>query len=139
MILVAGATSAPGRLVVDAFLRKGHAVRVLVRGKRAASEFAARGVEIARGDVRDAEKVAAACEGAATVVSLIGRHFAATREGLWAVDAEGNAALVTAARGAGVKRFVLLSALFAERELGPVLLTAKRHAEAALVASKLAY
>src|SRR4029079_10895060 len=39
----------------------------------------------------------------------------------------------------GVSRFVLLSALFADREYPPVLLAAKRQAERALVASKMAY
>ena len=139
MILLAGATSSPGRLVAEALLRKRLPVRVLVRGEADATAFAARGADVVRGDVRDADVVAAACRGVTTAVSMIGRHFAETAEGLWAVDAEGNEALVEAARAAGVARFVLLSALFAPRDLGPVLLAAKRQAERALVASGMAY
>src|SRR4051812_36491350 len=139
MILLAGATSSPGRLVADALIGKGHAVRVLVRGQADAAAFAARGAEVVRGDVRDAAVLATACKGVATVVSMIGRHFAETAEGLWAVDAEGNEALVAAASAAGVGRFVLLSALFADRDYPPVLLAAKRQAETALIASGMAY
>jgi uncharacterized protein YbjT (DUF2867 family) len=84
MILLAGATSSPGRLVADALLGTAHAVRVLVRSEADASAFGARGAEVVRGDVRDPEILAAACRGATTVVSMIGRHFAETREGLWA-------------------------------------------------------
>jgi uncharacterized protein YbjT (DUF2867 family) len=139
MILLAGATSSPGRLVAETLLGAGHAVRVLVRSETDATAFAARGAEVVRGDVRDPEIVAAACRGATTVVSMIGRHFAATAEGLWAIDAEANEALVAAARAAGVGRFVLLSALFADRDYPPVLLAAKRKAESAVIASTMAY
>src|SRR5690349_3899542 len=122
LILIAGATSSPGRRVVDALLAKGLAVRVLVRGETDAKAFGARGADVVRGDVRDPVTVAAACRGATTVISMIGRHFAETRAGLWAIDAEGNEALVEGARTAGVRRFVLLSALFADRDYPPVLL-----------------
>jgi uncharacterized protein YbjT (DUF2867 family) len=139
MFLLAGATSSPGRHVADRLLEKGHAVRVLVRGEADAARFAAKGVDVVRGDVRDSKVVARACRGVSTVISMIGRHFAETREGLWAVDAVGNEALIAAARDAGVGRFVLLSALFADRDYPPVLLAAKRHAETALAASKMPY
>ena len=137
LILVAGATSAPGRLVVDALIAKGHRVRVLVRSDSAAKELAERSAEVARGDIRDRQSIETACLGVDTVVSLIGRHFAETREGLWAIDAIGNETLIQVARTRGVRRFVLLSALFADRDYPPVLLAAKREAEAALVASGL--
>jgi uncharacterized protein YbjT (DUF2867 family) len=139
MILLTGATSSPGRLVLDALLGGGHSVRVLVRGESAASAFAARGAQVVRGDVRDPAIVEEACRGVATVISLIGRHFAETAEGLWAIDAEANEALIEAARAAGARRFVLLSALFADRDYPPVLLAAKRRAERAVIASGLAY
>jgi uncharacterized protein YbjT (DUF2867 family) len=139
LILIAGATSSPGRRVLDSLLARGQKVRVLVRSEADAKAFATRGADVVRGDVRDPEKVAAACRGVTTVISMIGRHFAETRAGLWAVDAEGNEALVEGARAAGVRRFVLLSALFADRDYPPVLLAAKRRAEGAVIASKMAY
>jgi NADH dehydrogenase len=137
MFLLAGATSSPGRLATQALLAKGQRVRVLVRSEKDETAFAELGAEVVRGDIRDAASVATACRGASTVISMIGRHFAETREGLWAIDAVGNEALIAAAKAAGVRRFVLLSALFADRDYPPVLLGAKRRAEEALVASKL--
>jgi nucleoside-diphosphate-sugar epimerase len=115
MILLAGATSSPGRRVLDSLLSGGHAVRVLVRGERDARELAERGAEVLRGDVRDRAIVETACRGAEIVISLLGRHFAETQEGLWAIDAEANRALVVQARAAGVRRFVLLLVALARR------------------------
>jgi uncharacterized protein YbjT (DUF2867 family) len=139
MILLAGATSSPGRLVAESLLKRGHPLRVLVRSEADATAFAARGADVVRGDVRDPDVLAAACKNASTVVSMIGRHFAETAAGLWAIDAEANETLVSAAQAAKVGRFVLLSALFADRDYPPVLLGAKRKAEAAVIASTMTY
>ena len=139
MFLIAGArssfaTSWPGPLLARKLL-----VRVLVRSDAQVKQFEALGAESVRGDIGDEAALARACTGATTVISLVGRHFADTRDRLWAVDAIGNAALVHAAAAADVKRFVLLSALWADRDYPPVLLAAKRHAETALLETKMAY
>jgi uncharacterized protein YbjT (DUF2867 family) len=139
MILVAGASSAPGQLVTSALLAKKLDVRVLVRSDKQVAEFEARGAAPVKGEIGDDAALARACAGASIVISLVGRHFADSRERLWAVDALGNAALVRAAAAAGVKRFVLLSALWADRDLPPVLLAAKRHAERALMETDMTY
>jgi uncharacterized protein YbjT (DUF2867 family) len=139
IFLVAGATSTTGRQIVGSLLARGRAVRALVRREADGADFAARGATVALGDVRDPAAVRRACDGVETVVSLVGRHFARTQEGLWEVDAAGNEGLVRAAVAAGAKRFVLLSALWADRDLPPFLFRAKRHAEQALIASGLRY
>lgn len=139
MIVVAGASSNTGKRVVGELLRQGRDVRVMVRSASDERFFASRGASVVRGDVRDPEAVGRACAGAITVVSLVGRHFARTEEGLWDVDARGNEKLIAAARAAGARRFVLLSALWSERPLPPVLFRAKRRAEEALVGSGLGY
>ena len=139
MFLIAGASSAVGREVVEKLVSRQAPVRVLVRGDADAERYRALGVEVAQGDVRDAQAVAAACRGARTVISLVGRHFARTETGLWEVDAEGNCNLIRAAAEAGADRFVLLSVLWADRDLPPVIFRAKRQAEDALLASGLAY
>src|SRR5262245_41616787 len=118
-ILVVGATSAVGREVVGRLRASGRAVRVLVRGEEAADEFRNADVDVARGDVRDESALRAACEGADTVVSLFGRHFAETEQQIWDVDARGNELLADAARAASVKHFVLLSILWSDRDVGP--------------------
>jgi uncharacterized protein YbjT (DUF2867 family) len=136
VILVAGATSQVGRAVVGRLAGE-HEVRVLVRRPEDAAGFRALGCEAVEGDVRDAEVVRRACEGADAVVSLIGRHFARTERGFWEVDYEGNVTLIDAARAAGAGRFVLLSALWSDRELAPVIFRVKRRTEDHLLASGL--
>ena len=111
----------------------------MVRGEADGRSFAAKGTSVVIGDVRDPAALARACEGVDTVVSLVGRHFARTEAGLWEVDARGNESLIAAAKAAGARRFVLLSALWSERDLPPVLFRAKRHAETALIESGLRY
>ncbi len=137
MILVAGATSQVGRAVVDRLLAEDRDLRVLVRSAEDAAHFKGLGCDAVEGDIRDPAAVRRACEGAETVVSLIGRHFARTERGFWEVDHEGNVALVDAAERAGVGRFVLLSALWSDRDPGPVIFRVKRRAEDHLLASGL--
>ena len=138
-LLVVGATSAVGRDVVRRLLASGRTVRVLVRTDKAALEFRSAGAETVIGDVRDAEPLRQACEGVDTVLSLFGRHFAETEQQFWDVDARGNELLADAARAASVGHFVLLSILWSDRDLPPVILRVKRRAEEAVVASGIPY
>ena len=75
-----------------------------------AKRLAAWGVEFATGDVTDPASLRAACEGVSTVVHLVaiirGRPADFER-----VMAEGTRNVVAAAQDAGVRRFVLASAL----------------------------
>jgi uncharacterized protein YbjT (DUF2867 family) len=139
VILVAGATSQIGRAVVGRLLAAKLDVRALVRRAEDAEAFRELGCDVARGDVRDPEAVRRACEGTETVVSSIGRHFARTERGFWEVDYEGNVKLIDAAKRAGVRRFVLLSALWSDRDPGPVIFRVKRRTEDHLLASGLDY
>jgi uncharacterized protein YbjT (DUF2867 family) len=139
MYLVAGASSAVGRVLVAKLLRTQFPVRVLVRKDADAAHFAQLGAAVVQGDVRDAAVVGRAARGVTTLVSLIGRHFARTEAGLWDVETQGTAALIRAAQEAQVGHFVMLSALWADREPGPVLFRAKRRAEEMLIQSGLRY
>ena len=139
MILVAGATSQIGGSVVEGLLAAKLDVRVLVRRAEDAEAFRELGCDVAQGDVRDPKAVRRACEGTEAVVSLIGRHFARTERGFWNVDYEGNVKLIDAAKRAGVRRFVLLSALWSDRDPGPVIFRVKRKTEDYLLASGLDY
>lgn len=134
-----GATSRVGRDTTAELLRRGARVRVMVRKDSDAGEFEKMGAEAARGDVRDAAALRSACEGVDTVISLFGRHFSATEAMLWEIDAGGNEALVRAARDCGVRRYLLLSVLGADRDLKPVVFRVKRRAEEAVVSSGLSY
>jgi uncharacterized protein YbjT (DUF2867 family) len=112
-VLVAGGTGFIGSHIVRQLLEKGHRVAVLTRDPGRSSLPA--GVEARRGDVRNAaESLVEAMDGVDAVVSAVqfpNHPVENPRRGhtYMAIDGEGTARLVAAARMAGVKRFIYLS------------------------------
>ena len=109
-ILVTGGTGFIGPHVVHALRARDKRVRVLVRNPVRATRLAAWGAELAVGDVTDPASVHAACEGVDTVVHLVA-IIKGKPEDFERVMAEGTRNVVAAAQEAGVRRFVLASAL----------------------------
>jgi uncharacterized protein YbjT (DUF2867 family) len=107
MILVTGATGTVGSEVVEQLLAAGHPVRVLTRHPEKAARYASH-VEIAQGDLANPESLTAAFAGVDKVFLL------ATGPDL--AKLEGHA--VEAAKNAGVKHIVKLSAAGAELDPG---------------------
>jgi NADH dehydrogenase len=109
-VLVTGGTGFIGPHVVHALRAKDAPVRALVRNPARATRLAAWGVELAPGDVTDPASLRVACEGVDAVVHLVAiiRGKPADFE---RVMSEGTRNVVAAAREAGVRRFVLASAL----------------------------
>jgi uncharacterized protein YbjT (DUF2867 family) len=109
-VLVTGATGFIGPHVAHALRARDVPVRALVRDLRSGSRLAAWGVELVLGDVTDPASLRAAAAGADSVV-----HLVAIIKGEPAqfdrIMAQGTRDLVTAAAEAGVRRFVLASAL----------------------------
>jgi len=109
-VLVTGGTGFIGPHVVHALRARETRVRALVRDPARATRLAAWGVELATGDVTDPASLRAACQGVDAVVHLVaiirGRPADFER-----VMADGTRNVVTAAQEAGVRRFVLASAL----------------------------
>jgi NADH dehydrogenase len=110
MILVTGATGFVGGHVVHALRADDRPVRVLVRDRRKAERLQAWGCEVAEGDVTRPETLAAAIEGCDTVVHLVAIRQGRAEE-FQRVMVDGTRNLLTAAREAGVRRFVHMSAL----------------------------
>src|SRR5262245_5188236 len=71
MFVVAGVTGNTGSVVADALLRAGASVRVVLRDKQRAAEWAARGAEPAIADLTDVAALAAALRGAAAAYLLV--------------------------------------------------------------------
>ena len=109
-ILVVGATGALGRPVVAQLLARGVAVRALVRSPDQAAGLAAQGVDLVAGDLVDHASLQAACAGVDRVLAAAHGLLGRGRHRSEAVDDAGHRALIEAARGAGIKRFVYTSA-----------------------------
>ncbi len=112
MNLVTGATGLLGSHIVEQLVRRGMAVRSLVRASTDRSWLETQGVEIVAGDVTDRGSLDRACQGVSCV------FHAAARVGDWGpwdefvrVTIDGTRNLIGAAEAAGVKRFIHVSSI----------------------------
>ena len=139
-VLVLGATGTIGRATVRALLRHGHDVVCFVRpgaGDRAAL-FP--GAALRTGDVTDAPSLArdAFCgEHFDVLVSCLASRTGAPADA-WAIDHRAHALALQAARAAGVRHMVLLSAICVQKPL-LAFQRAKLAFEQELIASGLRY
>jgi uncharacterized protein YbjT (DUF2867 family) len=115
VILVTGATGFVGGHVVHALRADERPVRALIRDRRKAERLQAWGCEVAEGDVTRPETLAAAMAGCDTVVHLVAIRQGRAEE-FQRVMVDGTRNLLTAAREAGVRRFVHMSALGVSEE-----------------------
>jgi uncharacterized protein YbjT (DUF2867 family) len=109
-VLVTGATGFIGPHVAHALRAREQPVRALVRDPARATRLAAWGVELASGDVTDPASLRVACEGVDCVVHLVA-IIKGSPQDFERVMSQGTRDLVAAAQDAGVRRFVLASAL----------------------------
>ncbi|CAB3771369.1 NAD-dependent epimerase/dehydratase family protein [Paraburkholderia humisilvae] len=108
-ILVTGATGKVGSRLVKRLAQRGDRVRALIRDPMRATQFKADGIELADGDLLDADSLAAAVLSTDVVVHCAAFFRGATSEQAHNVNYVGTQRLATAARAAGVKRFIFLS------------------------------
>jgi uncharacterized protein YbjT (DUF2867 family) len=110
-VLVTGGTGFVGPKVVHALRAEERPVRVLARNPDKQERFKAWGCEVVHGDMTDAESLRRAAEGTEAVVHLVALAPFADPETTRRVMEQGTRDLVAAAKEAGVRRFVLMSAL----------------------------
>ena len=134
MILVSGGTGLLGRRVVRRLTERSLSVRVLTRDPDSAADLASDGVEIVRGDLRDARSVASAVDGATTVVAAAHGFIGPRGISPATVDRDGNSRLIDAARAAGAA-VVLMSVVGASPDNPMELFRMKYAAEQHLLAS----
>ena len=118
LIAVTGATGFVGRHISAVLARRGHTIRALVRNPSRARTLETFGVELVPGDLADAAALSTLTHGAHAVVHLVGIIVETGRATFHAVHVEGTRRLLEAARGAGVGRFVHMSAVGARDEAG---------------------
>jgi NADH dehydrogenase len=109
-VLVTGGTGFVGPHVLHALRARDLPVRALVRKSARTSQLSAWGIELAVGDVTDPASLRAACAGVDAVVHLVA-IIKGRPEDFDRVMTEGTRNVVVAAQQAGVRRFVLASAL----------------------------
>ncbi len=115
MILVSGGTGFVGGHVVHELRGRDLPVRCLVRDPRKATKLAGWGCELAEGDVTDAGSLRRAVAGVDTIVHLVAIRQG-PRENFQRIMVDGTRDLLSAARDAGVRRFVHMSALGTSEE-----------------------
>lgn len=110
MILVTGATGFVGTHVVHALRAEDRPVRVLVRDPSKATQLSAWGCELARGDVTEPDSLPAVLDGCDSVIHLVA-IITGKPSDFERIMVEGTRALLSAAKEAGARRFVHMSAL----------------------------
>jgi uncharacterized protein YbjT (DUF2867 family) len=110
-VLVTGGTGFVGPKIVHALRAEDRPTRVLVRKPERQTQLQAWGCELAQGDMTDAASLRRAVEGCETVIHLVALPPFADPQVTERVMEQGTRDLVSAAKEAGGKRFVLMSAL----------------------------
>ncbi|MBL8709958.1 MAG: complex I NDUFA9 subunit family protein, partial [Rhodospirillaceae bacterium] len=120
LVTVFGGSGFIGRYVVRNLARAGWQVRVAVRRPDEALFLKTAGdvgqVTPVAANIRDARSVAAAVAGADAVVNLVGILYEGGRQKFATVQAEGAARVAAAAKAAGARRFVQMSAIGADAQ-----------------------
>jgi uncharacterized protein YbjT (DUF2867 family) len=109
-VLITGATGFVGQHIAHALRARELPVRALVRDRERAPRLASWGVDLVQGDLTDLTSLRAAVSGVDSIVHLVA-IIKGSRADFERVMAQGTRDLVAAAREAGVRRFVLASAL----------------------------
>lgn len=112
-VLLAGASGAIGHQVLKLLRSREHFVRTLSRRKQNATHIQSLATEVVLADATDPRTLGNALENIDVLVSCLGANVSLTlreRRSYRAVDLAANTNLLEAAKSAGVKRFVYLSA-----------------------------
>ena len=118
VVTVFGASGFIGRYVVREIAKTGARVRAAVRRPERAGFLKPMGdvgqIAPVAANIRDDASVAAAVDGADTVINLVGILLSSGRQNFAGVQAEGAARVATAAKASGAKTFIQMSALGAD-------------------------
>ncbi len=113
-VLVTGGTGFVGREILARLKQNGHAIRLITRHPESAtcqSLQAQYGAEVRTGDVWEASSLVSAVRGVEAVIHLVGIISEVGANTFENVHTGGTQNIVAAAKQAGVKRFVHMSAL----------------------------
>ncbi|AKD02942.1 SDR family oxidoreductase [Pontibacter korlensis] len=145
-VLLIGANGQVGQHIVDMLQDNDlHSLRAMVRKEEQAQELQKRGIEAVLANLEGSvDELAKAMEGCDAVVFSAGSGGSTGYDKTLLIDLDGAAKAVEAAEKAGIKRFIMVSAIQAHRrenwseELKPYFV-AKHYADKVLEASSLNY
>ena len=139
LVTVFGGGGFVGRHTVRALARQGHRVRVAVRRPHLVPELRVMGdvgqIELVQANIRNADSVARALDGATAVVNLVGVLYASGKQTFTAVQAEGPGTIAALAARQGVTKFVQMSAIGANPKSSAASARSKAAGEAAVRAA----
>jgi uncharacterized protein YbjT (DUF2867 family) len=151
MILVVGATGQLGGAITRALLGRGRDVRILVRHDSPSAALAGQGLATSAdaliaagaqpvyGDLKDPGSLGAACAGVDVLITTANSAMRGGPDTIETVDLAGNRNLIDAAKAAGVRQFIFVSALGAAPEHPVPMFMAKGRTEEHLRSSGLTW
>jgi uncharacterized protein YbjT (DUF2867 family) len=134
-VLVTGSTGFIGRVVTRVLAGRGHSIRLLIRPSPRLPRLPVPRVEAVVASFQDEGGIRAAVSGIDAVIHLASAEGERRRRDLFSTDVEGTRMLLAQAKVAGVKRFIYLSHLGADRGSAYPFLQAKGIAEHAILES----
>jgi NADH dehydrogenase len=136
LVTVFGGSGFVGRQVVRALAKGGYRVRVAVRQPGRGYRLRMLGdvgqIEVVQANIRNPDSVKRALVGAESCVNLVGVLHEAGRQGFLSLHAMGAQTVAKAAKAAGVKTFVQMSALGAKADSPSKYARSKAEGEAAV-------
>jgi uncharacterized protein YbjT (DUF2867 family) len=139
MILVVGATGNLGGTVTRMLLAQGQPIRILVRSQSNYQPLAEASAQVVLGDLKERGSLDAACQGVETIIATANSAARGGEDNVQTVDLEGNRHLIDAAKAAGVKQFIFVSALNADPNSPVPFIQAKGKTEDSLRESDIPY
>lgn len=136
-VLLLGSTGFVGRGVTHKILDAGHQLRVLVRDPMKAAAFKVRGAQVMVGDALNPAALQQACQGVEHIVSLVAVRRNKPQS-MFEVNADGPRVLGLAAKAAGAKSVILISAIGARLDQKFKYLTSRWMGEQELAKSGVA-
>jgi uncharacterized protein YbjT (DUF2867 family) len=139
MILVSGATGVLGGMITRRLLEQDREVRILARPQSDYRSLEEAGAQVAMGNLTDPSSLDRALEGVEVVITTANSAARGGEDNVQTVEIEGNRNLIDAARRAGVKQFVFVSAIGASPDAPSEFLRGKAAAEEHLRSSGIPY
>src|SRR3989440_10260147 len=118
LVALTGGTGFVGRHVAASLVARGHNVRVLARDPARARLLSDQNVDVVAGGLADRAPLDRLARGADVLIHLVGIIVEQGAQTFTAVHVGGTQALLGAARQAGARRLVHMSALGARDEAG---------------------